>query len=142
MITEILKDLIKIDTRTSISNETAAALYLKNVCNHLSIPCEIIEPVKGKGSIIAHVPGRDRSKAELLLLSHLDTAEFGDLTKWRFHPCAAVEHQGRIFGRGAIDCKGLVSLGISILIHLRKHNLQPERGIILAAVADEETGGQ
>lgn len=142
MITEILKDLIKIDTRTSISNETAAALYLKNICDHFRIACEIIEPVKGKGSIIAHIPGRDQSKAELLLLSHLDTAEFGDLTKWRFQPCAAVEHQGRIFGRGAIDCKGLVSLGISILIHIRKYNLQPERGIVLAAVADEENGGR
>lgn len=143
MIKDILQDLIKIDTRTSIANETEAAVYLKKVCDQFNIENEIIEPVKGKGSFVAHIPGWDKSKKELLLLSHLDTAEFGDLSRWKFHPLSAAEYKGRIVGRGAIDCKGLVSLWLSILINIRKSSPSPpERGIIFAAVADEENGGK
>jgi acetylornithine deacetylase/succinyl-diaminopimelate desuccinylase-like protein len=142
MITDILKELIKIDTRSSVLNEISAALFIKNICDRFGIENRIIEPVKGKGSIVAHIPGRDKSKEELLLLSHLDTAEFGDLSKWRFDPCEAVEFKGRIFGRGAIDCKGLVSLWLSLLVDIVRNNLQLERGIIFAAAADEESGGK
>ena len=115
---------------------------LKIYANKSNIDNEIVEPVKGKGSIVAHIPGRDKSKGELLLLSHLDTAEYGDLGKWKFHPCSAAEYKGRIFGRGAIDCKGLVSLWLSMLINIRERNVLPERGIIFAAVSDEENGGK
>ena len=142
MVTDILKDLIRIDTRTSAGNETEAAVYLKSWCDRFEIENEIVEDVKGKGSFIAHIPGRDKSKRDLLLLSHLDTAEFGDLNKWRFHPLSAEEYKGRIVGRGAIDCKGLTSVWLSILIDLRKSNRRPERGITFAAAADEENGGQ
>ncbi len=142
MIESILQDLIRIDTRTSAANETEAAVYLKKVCDRFDIENEIIEPIKGKGSFIAHIPGWDKSKKELLLLSHLDTAEFGDLSRWKFHPLSAVEFKGRIVGRGAIDCKGLVSLWLSILVNIRKSNFHPARGIIFAAVADEENGGK
>lgn len=142
MVTDILKALIRIDTRSSCANETEAAVYLKNICDRYNIDNEIIEPVKGKGSIVAHIPGRDKSKGELLLLSHLDTAEYGDLGKWKFHPCSAAEYKGSIFGRGAIDCKGLVSLWLSMLITIRERNVLPERGIIFAAVSDEESGGK
>lgn len=142
MIIDILKDLIKIDTRTAIANETEAAAYIKELCDEFNIESKIIEPAEGKGSLIAYIPGRDRSKKELLLLSHLDTAEFGDLNKWKFSPLAAKEYKGRIVGRGAIDCKALVSIWLSVLINIRKSNLHPERGIIFAAVSDEENGGK
>lgn len=142
MVVDILKELIRIDTRSSCANETEAAVYLKNICDRYNIDNEIVEPVKGKGSIVAHIPGRDKNKGELLLLSHLDTAEYGDLGKWKFHPCSAAEYKGRIFGRGTIDCKGLVSLWLSMLINIRERNVLPERGIIFAAVSDEENGGK
>lgn len=142
MIQAILRDLIQIDTRTSQANETEAAVYLKNLCDQFNLENQILEPVRGKGSLIARIPGRSPDKKELLLLSHLDTADFGDLEKWHFPPLAATEYKGRIFGRGAIDCKGLVSVWMSILIHLHQKGLQPERGIIFAAVADEESGGE
>ena len=142
MIQDILRELIRIDTRTSQANETEAAVYLKGLCDRFDIENQILEPIQGKGSLIARIPGTDPSKKELLLLAHLDTADFGELEKWHFPPLAATEYKGRIFGRGAIDCKGLASVWMSILINLRQKGLQPERGILFAAVADEESGGE
>ncbi len=142
MIQDVLRELIQIDTRTSQANETEAAVYLKGLCDRFDIENQILEPIQGKGSLIARIPGTDPSKKELLLLAHLDTADFGELEKWHFHPLAATEYKGRIFGRGAIDCKGLASVWMSILINLRQNGLQPERGILFAAVADEESGGE
>ena len=142
IIVEVLKNLIKIDTRTSVSNETQAAIYLKSIFDEADIECEIVEPVKGKGSFIAHIQGSDTNEKELLLLSHLDTDEFGDIKKWKFHPLSGEEYKDMILGRGAIDCKGLVSLFASIMIKIKKSGKKPRRGIIFAAVADEENGGK
>lgn len=46
-----------------------------------------------------------------------------------------------IIGRGAIDCKSLASLWLSILIYLKKKNIKTNKGIVFAATSDEENDG-
>ncbi|WP_432664534.1 M20/M25/M40 family metallo-hydrolase [Wukongibacter baidiensis] len=140
-IIKTLVDLLSIDTRTKKNNETEAAIYIKKKLDEYNIWSEIIEPITGKGSVIGYIPGRNKEKRNLLLLSHLDTCYYGNLEDWFMDPRRGTEYEGRVFGRGAIDCKGLVALCMGILVYLKTNNIILERGIVFAGTADEESGG-
>ena len=129
---QILRDLIKIDTRTKLNNEIEAIKYLKQRCNEYGIDSKIIEPSNGKGNLIAYHNYKADSSSNLLLLSHVDTSEFGDIFKWKYPPLSGAEKNGLIIGRGAIDCKSLASLWLSILIYLKKKSWRWTRKIKVA----------
>src|SRR5690606_36263155 len=52
----------------------------------------------------------------------------------------AVEADGCIWGRGAIDMKNMVTMGLVALLLAKRTGLALERDLIFAAVADEEAG--
>ncbi len=56
-VENILSDLIKIQSVNPPGGETEAAQYLKRLFDHYRIPNEIIEPVPGRASFIAHLRG-------------------------------------------------------------------------------------
>ncbi len=76
----------------------------------------------------------------LVLYCHLDTAGF-DSEKWRVSPLSAQEVNGRIFGRGTIDCKGLAAVWISLLGKLSARNEILPFDLVFVAVSDEESDG-
>ncbi|MGE3633279.1 MAG: M20/M25/M40 family metallo-hydrolase, partial [Sandaracinaceae bacterium] len=55
-------------------------------------------------------------------------------------PFEAVEADGFIWGRGAIDMKNMVTMGFMTLIALTRAGVALERDVIFAGVADEEAG--
>lgn len=134
-----LQNLIRMDTRTIVKREIEAARYLKSRFDQIGIDAAIVEPIAGKGSIIASLPGNG-SLPPLLLLSHLDTADWreGD---WSYPPISGQFCHEYIWGRGALDCKGLTSLWLVICKLIKRLGLIPQRTIIFAATADEESGG-
>jgi acetylornithine deacetylase/succinyl-diaminopimelate desuccinylase-like protein len=78
------------------------------------------------------------TKAGLLFVAHLDTVPTGNESKWKHSPFEAAIDGGKLFGRGAIDCKAGIALSIyalKILHDLGKPNLAK-----FAAVVDEESG--
>lgn len=79
------------------------------------------------------------SDKQLLLVAHTDTVGVGDISKWLDDPFSGVIKENRIYGRGAIDCKGGVAINLyvlKILSDLNKADL-----VKVAAVADEEIAG-
>jgi acetylornithine deacetylase/succinyl-diaminopimelate desuccinylase-like protein len=75
----------------------------------------------------------------LLLLSHLDVAPPGDPGEWQNPPFCGALIDGEVWGRGAVDIKGLAAAHFSVLLALRDLNLK--RRVIMAAVAEEESAG-
>ena len=136
-----LRRLLQIDTSPGRYKETKAAHYLRTVLAANGLTAMVREPVPGKGSLICRLPGQAPDQA-LLLLSHLDVAPAGDLSAWRHHPFSGETAAGEIWGRGAIDCKGLAVVWLLLVLLIRRQRIPLQRGLVFAATADEEAGGK
>lgn len=90
-------------------------------------------------NLVARWTGEQASGA-VWILSHLDIVPPGDRALWDSNPFALRVDGDRIYGRGVEDNHhGIVSsyLAVKAMMDL---GLQPQRGVGLALVADEETG--
>ena len=114
-IIDYLCNLINIDTTIDSNNEIEGILYIKEVFDSLGIENKIYEAVSGKGNIIATIKGKSGNK--ILLHSHIDTANYNS-ENWLFPPDKATITNNCVVGRGALDCKGLVSIWMEIMRNL------------------------
>ena len=105
------------------------------------IESEILESAPNRGNLIARLEGRS-GNAGLMFMSHTDVVPVEDESKWRFPPFSATIADGRVFGRGATDCKGLLTAQLMAVRILKRNGIELEDGLILAAGADEEHGGR
>jgi acetylornithine deacetylase/succinyl-diaminopimelate desuccinylase-like protein len=118
----------------------AYAEYLKGVLVAGGYkPDEItIEPMAGTALLIARYPGIDPKKKPIVISGHMDVVE-AKPEDWTRDPFKAVEENGYVFGRGAVDNKFDVSMMVATLAHLRKSGWKPGRDVVLALSGDEET---
>ncbi len=118
------------------------------VCEHIrdwlaedGIESEILESAPNRGNIIAHLPG-DSGENGLMLMSHTDVVPVEQEDKWRFPPFSATVAEGRVYGRGASDCKGLLTAQLYAFRLLKRNGIQFDDTLVLASGADEEHGGR
>lgn len=138
-----LQGLIRIDTTNPPGNEMAAAKYLAAILQKEGIPVETYQSAPGRGILIARLSANsmpDPSRA-LLLLGHLDVVGV-DKAKWQVDPFGAVIQNGYLYGRGAIDDKGMTIANVAVMVALKRANVRLTRDVILLAEGDEEQGGQ
>ncbi|MCX8150623.1 MAG: M20/M25/M40 family metallo-hydrolase [Candidatus Bathyarchaeota archaeon] len=138
-VTAILSELIRIDTTNPPGNETKAAKYIAEILNKDGFQCEIFEPVPQRGSVVTRFKGSGE-KPNLLFLSHLDVVA-AKAAEWSVNPFGGVVKDGFVWGRGALDMKGMTAIEIMVLKLLKRNNTHLKGDVILAATADEEMGG-
>jgi len=137
-----LADLIRINTTNPPGNELAAARYIAGVLEKEGITPEVFEITPGRGIVVARLQAGampDPSQA-LMLLGHLDVVGV-DAGKWSVDPFAAVIKDGYLYGRGAIDDKGMVAANLAAFIELKRSGARLRRDVVFVASADEEQGG-
>ena len=78
---------------------------------------EIVEPVPGRGSVHARLRGDGTGGEPLLLLSHLDVVP-APPERWTHDPFAADLADGYVWGRGAVDMKGMVAMELAVVLRL------------------------
>ncbi|MFZ2492374.1 MAG: M20/M25/M40 family metallo-hydrolase, partial [Thermoanaerobaculia bacterium] len=76
----------------------------------------------------------------LLLLHHIDVVP-ADGSAWKSPPFAAEILMNELYGRGAVDMKGIGITHLLAFIDVARSGKQPARDIALLAVSDEESGG-
>lgn len=138
-VLEILQDLIRIDTSNPPGNETVAARFVQQILAQEGVESEIIEAVPGRGNLIARLPG-DGSGESLILLGHLDVVP-ADPSEWKVPPFSGEVREGRIWGRGALDMKGMVAMEVAAFLRVKRERIPLKGDLILVLVADEEAGG-
>ncbi|HBS36213.1 MAG TPA: hypothetical protein DEA50_14235 [Parvularcula sp.] len=74
----------------------------------------------------------------LVLSGHMDVVE-ADPADWTRDPFKAVNENGFVYGRGAVDNKFDVAMMTATLIRLKAEKFTPQRDIVLALSGDEET---
>ena len=122
-------------------DETPVCELARDFLAEDGIESEILESAPNRGNLIARLEGRS-GNAGLMFMSHTDVVPVEDESKWRFPPFSATIADGRVFGRGATDCKGLLTAQLMAVRILKRNGIELEDGLILAAGADEEHGGR
>jgi len=137
-----LADLIKINTTNPPGNEEAAAKYIERVLQKEGIKAELLPLAPGRSALVARLNSSafaDPSKA-LLLVAHMDVVGV-ERAKWTVDPFGAVPKNGYIYGRGAIDDKGMLAANLAAFIALKRANARLNRDVIFLATDDEENSG-
>lgn len=136
--TDLLSRFLRIDTSNPPGNESRACDFLQPLLEREGIACERYEAAPGRESVRAVLSG-DGSKGALLLLNHTDVVpvqrEF-----WNVDPFGGLVHDGYIWGRGALDMKGMGILELITLLLLKRLRLPLQRDVVFFALADEEAG--
>ncbi|MCH7744887.1 MAG: M20/M25/M40 family metallo-hydrolase, partial [Chloroflexi bacterium] len=122
-------------------DETPVCEYVRDWLAEDGIESEIIESAPNRGNIIARIEGRS-GKVGLSFMSHTDVVPVENEEKWRFPPFSATIADGRIYGRGASDCKALLTSQMMAMRLLKRNGIQFEDTLILVSGADEEHGGR
>jgi acetylornithine deacetylase/succinyl-diaminopimelate desuccinylase-like protein len=127
---EFLKDLIRIPSVTSdVAEVNRAVAFTRQYAESRGLHCEVETCADGRDALwVANVAGR---RPDALLSAHLDVVPAQSPAL--FEP--RVEG-GKLFGRGASDCKEHVALALHLMERLAG---QVSTGAIFAT--DEEAGG-
>lgn len=140
--TQWLADLIRINTTNPPGNEAEAAKYIAAILKQEGIPSEILELAKGRSAVVARLSSSavaDPTRA-LLLVAHMDVVGV-DRAKWTVDPFAGLQKDGYLYGRGAVDDKGMLAANLAAFIALKRMNMKLGRDVIFLATCDEEQGG-
>ncbi|MEO8198867.1 MAG: M20/M25/M40 family metallo-hydrolase, partial [Thermoanaerobaculia bacterium] len=142
-----LADYLRLDTTNPPGNERAGAELLAGVLRGAGIEPRILLSPRGRASLYARLPATGAvapgaagvPTGAILLLHHIDTVPAGE--GWRYPAGSGEVHDGELWGRGAIDAKGLGIAHLMAFLDLAPSPAPRRRAVVFLAVADEEAGG-
>ncbi len=134
----ILSRYLQIDTTNPPGNERLAAEFLATLLRERGMEPKLYTSAPGRANLLARLPG-DGSAGAIILLNHMDVVT-ADPTRWSCDPFGGEIRDGYVWGRGAIDMKGVGVMHLLALDLLRRSNAPRKRDLIYLAVADEEMG--
>lgn len=140
-VVQICRDLIRINTSNPTHVEGPAADYVAEILRECGIDFERFEPAPGRASLVARLPGAQPELAPMLIHTHLDTVPAGD-GGWSHDPFGGDIADGYVWGRGAVDMKGMVAAVLAVVQQYHLTGSRPRRDVVLAFFADEEAGGR
>lgn len=138
--TQILQELLRIDTTNPPGNEILAVEYIAGRLREVGIESLVFESKPGRGNLVARWSGTGED-APLLLMGHVDVVP-AEPSQWSRPPFSGDLHDGYIWGRGALDMKCTVVAHLVVMRMLARLGLRLRRDIIFMANADEEVGGK
>ncbi|MDQ3402509.1 MAG: M20/M25/M40 family metallo-hydrolase [Actinomycetota bacterium] len=143
----LTSELIRIDTTNTgdpatVVGERLAAEYVAEKLSEVGYETTYVESgAKGRGNVIARLPGADPTRGALLIHGHLDAVP-ADPSEWSVHPFSGAVQDGYVWGRGAVDMKDMVAMTLATARRFKRDNIVPPRDLIFAFLADEEAGGE
>lgn len=136
----ILTELIAINTTASTGSTTPAAQKLATRFRAAGFPAADVMVI-GRGpksqNVVVRWRGKTRAKP-IVFNAHLDVVEAPKLD-WGTDPFVLTEKEGYLYGRGVTDDKGPAAAIAAAFIVAKQQGLTPERDLILALTAGEES---
>ncbi|GAA3139193.1 M20/M25/M40 family metallo-hydrolase [Planomonospora alba] len=137
-VARICSDLIRFDTTNPGSGERPAAEYVAELLSGAGVEPVVFESASRRTSVVARIPGD--SPEALLVHGHLDVVP-AEPADWRVHPFSGEVEDGCVWGRGAVDMKGTLSMTLALVLDWARRGVRPRRDLVLAFLADEEATG-
>jgi acetylornithine deacetylase/succinyl-diaminopimelate desuccinylase-like protein len=139
----IFRQLVEINTTDSSGGTTAAAEAMKQRFLDAGFPAEdltIAGVNERKGNLVVRLRGAEGSSLKpVLIICHLDVVE-ARREDWTTDPFQLVEKDGYFYGRGTQDMKSNDAILVATLIRFKQEGFRPNRDIVLALTAGEESG--
>lgn len=135
---ERLLEYLGIDTVNPPGNEIRGAEYFARHLKAAGIKYHMEESAPGRGNIWAKLSGG--KKPGIVLLNHIDVVP-ANKKYWSVAPYQGTVKDGFIYGRGAIDMKGLGITQFQAFLSLAASKKKLNRDVWFIATADEEAGG-
>jgi acetylornithine deacetylase/succinyl-diaminopimelate desuccinylase-like protein len=141
---EALKTLqayVRINTSNPPGDVTKAADFLSDLLKREGIDARRYESAPGRSIVLARLKGNGTGGKPILLESHMDVVPT-DPSRWSRDPFGAEIADGRMWGRGTIDMKGIGVSYLYAFLTLQRQHAALTRDILLMFVPDEEVGGE
>lgn len=136
-VTELAAQLIRIPS-VGGTGEADVVAAIGHVLRREGIDYRVEEVVPGRPNLIVELgSGTGRT---LWLNGHLDTVPIGNRLTWTREPFGGDVVDGRLYGRGASDCKGGVAAMIFAAIALRRAGAPLAGRLRMTAVMGDEEG--
>jgi acetylornithine deacetylase/succinyl-diaminopimelate desuccinylase-like protein len=137
----VFQQLIEINTTESAGSVTTAAEAMAKRLLDVGFPRSdviVAGPVARKKNLVVRFHGTGQ-RAPILFIGHLDVVE-ARREDWSTDPFQFIERDGYFYGRGTRDMKEGDAILMMAYLRLEREGYQPDRDLILALSADEETG--
>jgi acetylornithine deacetylase/succinyl-diaminopimelate desuccinylase-like protein len=139
-----LQTIIRFDTTNPPGNELPLARYLETTLREEGIETTIFEPQNNRAVLVGRIRGNGM-KRPVILLSHMDVVGV-ERQRWSVDPFAGEIRDGYLYGRGAIDDKGMLAANLMTMLLLRRTASKAGgtllRDVIFLSTSDEEAGGE
>jgi len=132
----LLKKLIMADS-TAEKGELAAAKIIADELGRCGVSCRIDKWEQTRANLIAGLKS-SRRRGAVLFACHLDVVPPGE-ARWKTPPFAAVEKNGKIRGRGAVDMKGPIAAVVTAVRQIAETKVKLQGDVVIFAAAGEET---
>ena len=136
-----LQDYVRINTSNPPGDVTKAADYLQALLTHEGIDVTRYESGPGRSILLARLKGDGTGGKPILLESHMDVVPT-DPSHWSTDPFGAAIADGKMWGRGTIDMKGIGVTYLYAFLELHRQKVALTRDVLLMFVPDEEVGGE
>jgi len=129
--------------RTSPGGERPAAEWVAGELRAAGYSPVILarDDAPDRANVVLRIPGRDRTLPGLLIHGHLDVVP-ADASEWSVDPFAGVVKDGYVIGRGSVDMLFTVASMLHLALEWAATGTGPRRNVVMAFVADEESGGE
>jgi acetylornithine deacetylase/succinyl-diaminopimelate desuccinylase-like protein len=137
---DLLQQYIRIESVNPPIDSRKASAFFKTELEKAGLHPKLLGSSPEKMNMVVRLEGRDRTKKPLMLLNHFDVVPV-DRGAWAMDPFAAVIKDGMIWGRGALDMKGIAIMHLVSIVTMKRMGVVPSRDIVMVTTCDEETNG-
>jgi acetylornithine deacetylase/succinyl-diaminopimelate desuccinylase-like protein len=135
-----LQGYVRLNTSNPPGDVTKAADYLSAILTREGIDVKRYESAPGRSILLARLKGNGTGGKAILLESHMDVVPT-DPARWEKDPFGGEIADGKMWGRGTIDMKGIGTSYLYAFIMLHRQKVPLTRDVLLMFVPDEEIGG-
>ncbi len=138
---KLLSKYLSIESITG--NEREAGMFLAETCRDMGLHVEIFTDDVDTFNFAASLYPLEKNKPNIIFLNHIDVvpAEYPEL--WTHPPFSGAIEDGYIWGRGAIDMKGMAIMQLMAMKEFidKAGTKDLPYNVTLLSVSGEETGG-
>jgi succinyl-diaminopimelate desuccinylase len=142
-IVDLLQQLTRTSSRAGVDSYEPIAKLTANWLRDRNVVCESLTAdgkTVGLCAVVAGTGGPEKDSAVYMLNATLDTAPFGDESRWTEAPTSGCIRDGWIYGRGTADSKAGASLICHLTAELAATASQWRGKAVLLLDLDEHTG--
>ncbi|MGA7434313.1 MAG: M20/M25/M40 family metallo-hydrolase [Solirubrobacterales bacterium] len=135
-VLEVAAELIRLDTSNPPGNETPAARYLAGYLESSGLETELAGPDPARLNLISRIQGTGGGPS-ILFMAHTDVVP-APVDNWTVPPFEAVQRDGYLIGRGAVDMKNELAARAVAFARFARSGNRPKGDVVFIAESDEE----